>query len=130
MSTLRANTLANVAGTGSPDIVGGELSRARFNLNGTGTIAARDSYNVSSFVDNGVGDYTANFGVAMPTADYEFSYLGISSGNTFIMSSNTTSILAASIRPGIILSWNATGGSGATAADFTVVTASVHGDKP
>lgn len=70
MSTVRVATLANQAGTGSPDVVGGELSRARFNLNGTGTIAARDTFNVSSFVDNGTGDYTANFAVAMPNADY------------------------------------------------------------
>lgn len=68
--TLRSNILANQAGTGSPDIVGGELSRARFNLNGTGTIAARDSFNVSSFVDNGTGDYTANFAISFPNADY------------------------------------------------------------
>lgn len=73
MSTARVNTLANLAGTGSPDIVGGELSRARFNLNGTGTIAARDSFNVSSFVDNGTGNYTANFSVAAPDTNYSVS---------------------------------------------------------
>jgi hypothetical protein len=70
MSTIRAATLSNIAGTGSPAITGGELSRARYNLNGTGTIAARDSFNVASFTDNGTGDYTATFSTAMPNDGY------------------------------------------------------------
>lgn len=70
MSTLRAGTLSNVAGTGSPEITAGELSRARFNLNGTGTIAARDSFNIASFTDFGVGSYTATFSTAFPNANY------------------------------------------------------------
>jgi hypothetical protein len=76
MSTMRVGTLSNIAGTGSPVITAGELSRARFNLNGTGTIAARDSFNVSGFTDNGTGDYTATFSTAMPNADFT----GVSSG--------------------------------------------------
>ncbi len=70
MSNLRLGTISNIAGTGSPVITGGELSRARFNLNGTGTIALRDSYNIASMIDNGVGDYTANFSTAFPAIGY------------------------------------------------------------
>lgn len=70
MSTIRAATLSNVAGTGSPAITGGELSRTRFNLNGTGTIAVRDSFNCSSFTDNGTGDYSAFFVTAAANANY------------------------------------------------------------
>lgn len=33
------------------------------NFNGTGTVAIRDSHNVSSITDNGTGDYTVNFSV-------------------------------------------------------------------
>ena len=44
--------------------------RAWVNFNGTGTIAIRSSANVSSLVDNGVGDYTVNFGIAMLDANY------------------------------------------------------------
>ena len=40
------------------------------NFNGTGTVAIRDSGNVSSITDNAVGDYTVNFNVAMMNADY------------------------------------------------------------
>ena len=44
--------------------------RAWVNFNGTGTVAIRASGNVSSIVDNGVGDYTVNFITAMVDANY------------------------------------------------------------
>ena len=47
--------------------------RAWVNFNGTGTVAIRNSGNVSSITDNGVGDYTVNFTTAMPDANYGFS---------------------------------------------------------
>lgn len=40
------------------------------NFDGTGTVAIRDSYNVSSITDNGVGDYTINFATAMANTNY------------------------------------------------------------
>jgi hypothetical protein len=40
------------------------------NFNGTGTVAIRSSYNVSSITDNGTGDYTVNFATALSDADY------------------------------------------------------------
>ena len=40
------------------------------NLNGTGTIAERDSLNVSSYVDNGTGDYTTNLTSTMANANF------------------------------------------------------------
>jgi len=44
--------------------------RAWVNFNGTGTVAIRASGNVSSITDNGVGDYTVNFTIAMPDVNY------------------------------------------------------------
>lgn len=44
--------------------------RAWVNFNGTGTVAIRASGNVSSITDNGVGDYTVNFTIAMEDANY------------------------------------------------------------
>ncbi|NIP55590.1 MAG: hypothetical protein GWN30_38025 [Gammaproteobacteria bacterium] len=44
--------------------------RAWVNFNGTGTVAIRDSANISSLVDNGVGKYAVNFTTAMPDANY------------------------------------------------------------
>lgn len=40
------------------------------NFNGTGTVAIRSSYNVSSITDNGTGYYTVNFATALPDANY------------------------------------------------------------
>lgn len=39
-------------------------------FNGTGTIAIRDSLNVTSLTDNGTGDYTINLTTAMASANY------------------------------------------------------------
>ena len=44
--------------------------RAWVNFNGTGTVAIRDSGNISSITDNGTGDYTVNFTTAMPDSNY------------------------------------------------------------
>lgn len=48
----------------------GELCRAWVNFNGTGTVAIRAAFNVSSITDNGVGDYTVNFTNALQDANY------------------------------------------------------------
>jgi hypothetical protein len=48
--------------------------RAWVNFNGTGTVAIRDSGNVSSISDNGTGDYTVNFATAMPDANYAYAF--------------------------------------------------------
>jgi hypothetical protein len=54
------------------------------NFNGTGTVAIRSSYNVSSITDNGTGDYTVNFTTALSDANYCFTgnTTGVVSGNT------------------------------------------------
>jgi hypothetical protein len=46
------------------------IAKAWVNFNGTGTVAIRSSFNVSSITDNGTGDYTINFTTAMPNANY------------------------------------------------------------
>jgi len=43
------------------------------NFNGTGTVAIRSSYNVSSITDNGTGNYTVNFATALSDANYATS---------------------------------------------------------
>lgn len=40
------------------------------NFNGTGTVAIRDSFNVSSITDNGTGNYTVNFSANMANTNY------------------------------------------------------------
>jgi hypothetical protein len=44
--------------------------KAWVNFDGTGTVAIRASYNVSSITDNGTGDYTVNFTTAMPDVNF------------------------------------------------------------
>jgi len=43
---------------------------ASVNFNGTGAVAIRDSFNVSSITDNGTGNYTVNFAVNAPDVNY------------------------------------------------------------
>ena len=59
--------------------------RAWVNFNGTGTVAIRDSGNVSSITDNGTGDYTVNFTTAMEDVNYiaAFSGANVSSGRAW-----------------------------------------------
>lgn len=71
-SKLNVNNLGNQADTKEAsvdDILDGR-STAWANFNGTGTVAIRDSHNISSITDNGVGDYTANFATAMNNANF------------------------------------------------------------
>ena len=44
--------------------------KAWVNFNGTGTVAIRASFNVSTITDNGPGNYTVNFTTAMSDAAY------------------------------------------------------------
>jgi len=44
--------------------------KAWVNFNGTGTVAIRGSFNVSSITDNGISNYTVNFTTAMTDANY------------------------------------------------------------
>jgi hypothetical protein len=75
MSTLRTNTLTDAAGGNSMPVADINQGRAKswFNLNGTGTIAARDTFNITSFTDNGTGDYSAFFITAAANANYTFT---------------------------------------------------------
>ena len=55
------------------------------NFNGTGTVAIRDSFNVSSITDNGIGDYTVNFATAMNNSNYaEAISAGTAAGSNLI----------------------------------------------
>lgn len=57
-------------------IVNKNQCTAWVNFNGTGTVAIRDSFNVSSITDNGTGDYTVNFATAMNNSNYSASFGG------------------------------------------------------
>ncbi len=71
-SELRVNTLKDAAGNNSIAMQYVANGSAKFwvNFDGTGTIAARDSFNLSGLTDNGTGDYTAAFTSAMGNANH------------------------------------------------------------
>ena len=48
------------------------LGKCCVNFNGVGTIAARDSFNMTSLTDNGTGDYTTTFANDFSNDDYVF----------------------------------------------------------
>lgn len=70
MGLLRADQIRNAAGTGNADLYKQWATKAWANLNGTGTIALRDSDNIASVTDNGTGDYTFNLTTAMANTNY------------------------------------------------------------
>ena len=76
MSTLNVANIQSLTTSTLPVVknsVGTELGRfvkAWINFNGTGTIAIRDSFNVSSITDNSTGEYTVNFQNAFADTNY------------------------------------------------------------
>ena len=72
MSTLRLTTISNQSGSFSvpSDTVINGSAKAWVNFNGTGVVAIRAAFNVSSITDNGTGDYTVNFTAALTDANY------------------------------------------------------------
>ena len=72
MSTLRVTNVQDTAGANSlttAQIYNG-ASKAWVNFNGTGTVAIRASFNVTSITDNATGNYTVNFTTALADANY------------------------------------------------------------
>lgn len=77
LSTAAANTSTNTRLSFvepnklvTADDVAPGLCKAWVNFNGTGTVAIRAAFNVSSVTDNGIGEYTVNFTQAMPDINY------------------------------------------------------------
>jgi hypothetical protein len=64
------NSAADGVAIGTGGINQARIAKVWVNFNGTGTVAIRDSYNVSSVSDNGTGDYTVNFSTAMSDTNY------------------------------------------------------------
>ena len=72
MSTLKVNTIQNTsaAHSSTPEEIAQGRAKAWVNFNGTGTVAIRDSFNVSSITDVGTGQYGVNINSAMANANY------------------------------------------------------------
>ena len=72
MSTLKVATIQDTSGNNSstPAEVAEGRAKAWVNFDGSGTVAIRDSFNVTSITDNSTGNYTTNFTNAMANDDY------------------------------------------------------------
>ena len=72
MSTLKTANIQDTSGgnNSTPEEIYSGRAKAWVNFNGTGTVAIRVSFNVSSITDNGTGDYTVNFTTALADTNY------------------------------------------------------------
>ena len=71
-SELRVNTLKDAAGNNSIGMsyVAEGSAKVWINFNGTGTIATRDSFNVTSITDGGTGLYTVTYTNSLGNVNY------------------------------------------------------------
>jgi hypothetical protein len=68
-TVISTNVSDGTTSVGTTYVTNGS-AKAWVNFDGTGTIATRDSFNVTSLTDNGTGDYTVTFTDAMGNANY------------------------------------------------------------
>ena len=128
---LVGNTSANaitVRGEGSATTsLQQGLAKVWNNLNGTGTIATRDSFNVSGNTDVGTGVYMTNYTSAMSSVNQSAGAFARVSGLYGIFAGNadatfsTTSMIYSSLRYD-------DGSSGTSAVDGIIVTFQICGD--
>jgi hypothetical protein len=67
---LVVNSTATGVSIGTAGYLSSQLAKAWVNFNGTGTVAIRDSYNVSSITDISTGEYYVNFSTALNNTNY------------------------------------------------------------
>ena len=72
MSTIRVTNVQDTSGGNSSttEQIKNGIAKAWVNFNGTGVVAIRASFNVSSITDSGVGSYGVNFTNALSDANY------------------------------------------------------------
>lgn len=137
MSTLAINTLTGqtsassitVRGEGSANTnLQQGLAKAWINMNGTGTVAIRDSFNISGITDNGTGDHTQTFANDFSNNDYapsgctqdDETDTANGTGSMPSIYRNSTAMATGAMRLGTSV--------GSTRFDITGIFASVHGD--
>ena len=113
MSTLKVNNIQTASGgsNSTPEQIEQGRAKAWVNLNGTGTVAIRDSFNVGSITDVGTGQYQANFTNNMSDANYAVSCAamnGVNIGTGTAQFNVTWYALSSSIKVG---TWAQTSGS-------------------
>ena len=124
-SELRVDTLKDSSGNNSVGMayVAEGSAKAWVNFNGTGTIATRNSLNISSLSDAGTGDYDINISSSFTAADYSInaSAYPSASWNQMLQLQNPSN------NTGSIFSVMCASTSG-TLNDTQLVCADAHGD--
>ena len=69
-SVLNVDTIADKAGTGPVGLTKQSAAKVWGMIDGTGTVAYRDSFGTSSLTDSATGVYTMTFSSAMTNANY------------------------------------------------------------
>jgi len=127
MSTITVTNIKATGETASRAVSG--VAAAWVNFNGTGTIAARDSQNVSSLTDNGTGDYTITVANTFDNTGYSTVLCGspvfgvATSFSMQIANSNSGTEIAPT--PAAI---RVTYGSTTSYHDVKYATCTIHGD--
>lgn len=82
MSTLKVNTIQNTSGGSSstPEQIQQGIAKVWVNFDATNNSAIRDSFNVSSIVDENTGYFNINFTNALPSGNYAI-FCQASTGN-------------------------------------------------
>jgi hypothetical protein len=129
-SVLNVDTIADKAGTGPVELTKQSAAKAWVNFDGTGTIAARDSLNISGLADNGTGDYTVTFSNALSNANYSstMSCGQDSTGNSGLRAANglsSTTRTTSVIRVGTA---TVSSSSNRTSIDDNTISLLIHGD--
>jgi hypothetical protein len=125
MSTLKVTNIQATGETATRAVSG--VAAAWVNFNGTGTIAIRDSQNVSGLVDNGTGDYTINLSNSMANVNYAVpSGGGYAYGNS---GANDTNVQCYDMTVSLFdLAVGYLDGAGAFKRDHSLNVATAHGD--
>jgi hypothetical protein len=98
LSEIRATTISDAAGTGPITLTKQSAAKAWVNFNGTGTIAIRDSFNVSSIDDDGTGDYGVNYSASMGSSNYKITTGATSSAVVCVVRLDTVNAGSIDIR--------------------------------
>ena len=132
-----ADTLEHsTAGSVTTDFVVKGSAKTWVNFNGTGTVAARDSFNHSSITDNNTGDYTVTMVTALANGDYALSFGGgqhsdsrefhVQAANRFESGTAGTAPTSTAMR--FRNFYNGKTSSDASQSDHTYICVTKHGD--
>jgi len=123
-SILRVNTLTDASSNNSTAMstVFNGTAKAWINMDGTGTISNRDSYNISGITDGGTGVYTVTISNDMSSANWSPTFTGgPHSSNNNRNTASVYSLAAGSVNVG---TWS----SGGNSEDYALVSLHINGD--